>query len=481
MPTWHSGSDTNPGTGLIPAPATNIETMKHPTIFIKIAGLALLLVLGAGGCIHDDFEAPGQWNMPVGEVITVAELRAMFSGEPVRFEGDYSVYATVTMDDKNGNIYRSAYIEDGTGAVNLRLVAPGGVYQGDSIRLYLRGTTLNSYQRLLQVEDVNVDRNIFKIDVARDVSPHATTIADIRTGHLQSRLVRLDDVQFVAADTGRTFSDSERLVTENRMLEDCSGNRIIVRTSGYANFADHQVPGGKGSLVAVVSQFQNDMQLFIRDIGEVLLEGDRCPVPGDDYQLITIASLREAYAQGMMTVPGLSRIEGVVISDTEHGNHPGQNLFIMDDTGHGIVLRFSSFHDFPLGARLRVIFSSPMPMNVFNGLLQIENLPNGNAYELGPGVLPEPTVLTIQEAISQSDRYQATLVRIVNASFSGASTFAQGPTLSDATGQIPVFTHNWASFSGNAVPGGTVNVTGILSVFNQPQILIRNLNDISTP
>ena len=455
--------------------------MKHPTIFLKIAGLALLLILAGGGCIHDDFDEPANWEMPVGETMTVAELRAMFSGEPVRFDGDYSVYATVTMDDKGGNIYRSAYIEDGTGAINLRLVAPGGIYQGDSIRLYLRGTTLTSYQRLLQLEDVNVDRNIFKLEVDKSISPHPVTIADIRTGQLQSRLIRLEDVQFIAADTGKTFSDSERLITENRMLEDCSGNRIIVRTSGYAHFADKPVPGGMGSLVAVVSQFQNDMQLFIRDIGEVLLDGDRCPVPGDDYELVTIASLKEAYAQGTMTVPGLSRIEGVVISDTEHGNHPGQNLFIMDDTGHGIVLRFSSFHDFPLGTRLRAVFSSPMPMNVFNGLLQIENLPNGNAYDLGPGLLPQPTTLTVQEAVSQSDRYQSTLVHIVDASFSGASTFGQGPTLSDATGQIPVFTHGWASFSGDAVPGGTVNVTGILSVFNQPQILIRNLNDITTP
>lgn len=441
----------------------------------------MLLILAGGGCIHDDFEEPANWEMPVGEVMTVAELRAMFSGEPVRFDGDLSVYATVTMDDKAGNIYRSAYIEDGTGAINLRLVAPGGIYQGDSVRLYLRGTTLNSYQRLLQLKDVNVDRNIFKLGVDKRVAPQSVTIADIRTGQLQSRLVRLADVQFVAADTGKTFSDSERLTTENRMLEDCSGNRIIVRTSGYAKFADNPVPAGMGSLVAVVSQFQNDMQLFIRDIGEVLLDGDRCPVPGDDYELVTIAGLREAYGQGIMTVPGLSRIEGVVISDNEHGNHPGQNLFIMDDTGHGIALRFSSFHDFPLGTRLRVVFSSPMPMNVYNGLLQIENMPNGNAYDLGPGILPQPTTLTVQEAISQSDRYQSTLVRIVNATFSGASTFIQGPTLSDATGQIPVFTHSWASFSGDAVPGGTVNVTGVLSVFNQPQILIRNLNDITTP
>jgi hypothetical protein len=453
--------------------------MTHPTIDIKAILLAVLLSLVTGGCIHDEFGEPDAWDMPVGEVMTIAELRALFAGEPVRFSGDYSVYATVTMDDKSGNIYRSAFIEDKTGAINLRLVAPGGIYQGDSVRLYLKGTTLNSYQRLLQLEDVNVDRNIFKIAVGKEVEPIPATIGDIRTVQFQSRLVKLENVQFIAADTGKTFSDSERLTTENRLLEDCSGNRIIVRTSGYANFADERVPGGMGSLVAVVSQFQNDMQLFIRSMDEVNLNDDRCPVPGDDYGLITIAGLRQAYGGGNTIVPGLSRIEGVVISDNEHQNHPGQNLFLMDDSGAGIALRFSSFHDFAIGSRIRVIFSSPMPMSTFNGLLQVENIPNGNAYDLGPGILPQPVSMTIAEAISEMDRYQATLVRIRNASLSGAATFSQGPVLSDGTGQLLVFTHNWASFAGSAVPSGNIDITGILSVYNQPQILIRNLNDIA--
>ena len=453
--------------------------MTHPTIHIKSVVLAVLMALVTGGCIHDEFGEPAPWDTPVGEVITIAGLRAMFSGEPVRFQGDYSVYATVTMDDKAGNIYRSAFIQDHTGAINLRLVAPGGIYRGDSVRIHLKGTTLNSYQRLLQLEDVNVDRNVFKIAVGRDVEPASAGIADIRTAQFQSRLVRLENVQFIAADTGRTYADTERLTTENRMLEDCSGNRIIVRTSGYANFADHQVPGGMGNLVAVVSQFQNDMQLFIRSVDEVQLDGERCPVPGDDFSLVSIAALREAFGNGQVTVPGLSRIEGVVISDNEHENHPGQNLFLMDDSGAGIALRFSSFHDFPLGSRIRVIFSSPMPMGTFNGLLQIDNIPNGNAYELGPGILPQPVDLTVAEAIDQMDRYQSTLVRIRNAVLGGASTFAQGPMLSDGTGQILVFTHNWASFAGSAVPSGTLHLTGILSVYNQPQILIRNTDDIS--
>ncbi|MFO7999232.1 MAG: DUF5689 domain-containing protein [Bacteroidales bacterium] len=454
--------------------------MRSPTPTKKyILSLALVTAFFLSGCIHDDFEEPALWDIPQGEVISVSQLRSLFSGEPVRFTEDYSVFATVTMDDKSGNIYRSAYIQDETGAINLRLVAPGGLYRGDSVRLYLKGTTLSSYQRLLQLEDVNVDRNIQKIDVKKEVTPAPATISEIRTAQFQGQLVRLNNVQFMAADTGKTFADSQRLTTENRMLEDCSGNRIIVRTSGYANFADVNVPDGMGSLIAVVSQFQNDMQLLIRDMAEVQLNDERCPVPGDDYELIGIAGLRQDFNGGQTAIPGGSRIEGVVISDNAHENHPGQNLFLMDESGAGIALRFSTFHDFPLGSRIRVIFSSPMPLGLFNGLLQIGNIPIGNAYDLGPGVLPPPRDLTIEQAINQADQYQSTLVRISNATISGGPTFAQSPILSDGTGQILLFTHNWASFAENSVPSGTLRVTGILSVYNNPQILIRNLDDIN--
>lgn len=68
--------------------------------------------------------------------------------------------------------------------------------------------------------------------------------------------------------------------TINRNLTDCSTS-VLVRTSGYANFAGQQFPGN-GSFIGVVGQFNSDMQLFIRNVNEVQLFNieDRCePLP----------------------------------------------------------------------------------------------------------------------------------------------------------------------------------------------------------
>ncbi len=231
------------------------------------------------GCIHDDFDEPDMEEVPVGTVMSIAELRAMET--PHTFEGDYSVYGTVTMDDKSGNIYRSAFVQDEEAAINLRLQAPGGIYEGDSVRIYLRHTELSTYQGMLQLDNVNVDQHIIKQETGVEVEPTPVSIADINSS-MQAHLVEMQDVQFIDEHVGLPFADEDELQALNRTLEDCHGDTIIVRTSGYANFASELTPEGNGTLIAVVTEHRGTMQLYIRHFHEVNLDGERCDPDDDD-------------------------------------------------------------------------------------------------------------------------------------------------------------------------------------------------------
>lgn len=437
-----------------------------------------LLAMVLSACIHSDFEEPGQWYFPDGQVVTIEQLRNMYQGEAITFDGDYSVYATVTMDDKSGNIYRNAYIQDHTAGINLRLVAPGAIYTGDSVKVYLKGTTLSSFQRMMQIDNVNVDRNIYKLAVKREVSPRELSIPAVLSGNFQGQLISIDQVQFQVAEVGQPFADKQRLQAIDRILEDCEGNSVVVRTSGYASFADHSVPNGSGSLTAIAAQYGNTVQLYIRDINEVQMTSDRCAIPGSEYSLIPIKTLRENYASNNVVIPANTRIEGIVISDRQNENMPGQNMVISDDSGAGITIRFAGFHEFNLGTRVRIVVASPMPMSQFNGLLQLDNVPTGNAYNLGHGTLPTPASLTIAQALAQIDNYESTLVTFQGVTIEGGTTFSGNRTIRDHTGQIALFTSNRASFANAPIPDGAVTITGILSTFNSPQLLLRNLGDI---
>ncbi len=229
-------------------------------------------------CKKREFDVPPIKTLPTGNIINIADLKARFNdstGAPVRFTDDLSVYGIVTMDDKSGNIYKAAYVQDRSGAINLRLLSSGGLYVGDSVRIYLKGTVLSRYNGMLQLDSVDVDNNVIKQKSGVNFEPEVVTVDQI-TAAMQSRLIKLENVQFSCSDIGKTYANSVTQASENRYLTDCNGNSIIVRTSGYASFAGQTLPSGGGSVVAVVGVFNSDIQLFIRSIGEVKMDGPRC-------------------------------------------------------------------------------------------------------------------------------------------------------------------------------------------------------------
>jgi len=250
--------------------------MKSISHFFLSAALISLVALP--GCKRE-YDAPPARILPVGQILTIQELRDLYVGQPITFTEDYSVYGVVTADEGNGNLYRSIYVQDGDAAINLRLQNPGGLYQGDSVRIYLPGTILSVFSGMMQLDNVNVDENIIK--QATQVSFPATTLSINQiTPDVQGQLIRLENVEFVASELGTTYADALNQNTENRTLTDCDGNTILVRSSGFANFAALEIPEGNGSFVAIVGQFNDDMQLYIRNLNEVQLSGERCTEGG---------------------------------------------------------------------------------------------------------------------------------------------------------------------------------------------------------
>lgn len=259
--------------------------MQSITPAQRTALLALPLFLAlAMGC-KKEFDTPPVRSLPAGSVVTIAQLKAMYQGTPVHFSDTAgavnTLYAVVTADEQNGNLYKNLFIQDHTGAMAIRLLSSGGLYQGDSIRIYLPGTVLSPYNGLMQLDSLNVDNNVVKQATNVYVAPTVTTIAALMTGAglggaLQSKLITLSGVEFADSTGNLTYADPVTQTTINRNLEDCNGNTTIVRSSGYANFAGQHLPTGKGTFTGIASWFGTAPQLYIRDINEVQLNGPRC-------------------------------------------------------------------------------------------------------------------------------------------------------------------------------------------------------------
>ncbi len=253
---------------------------------IKFTLISAATAFIAASCVKKEFDAPPAQTIPVGHLLTLQDLRDTFDavGAPIRFDADFSIYANVTMDDQNGNIYKNAYVQDPTGAIVLRTLFSGGLYQGDSVRIALKGTTLSMYNGMLQLDSVDVDKNIIKQATGKNITPQNVTLEDLLAGDFQAKLVRITDVEFSGSDLNSTYANAVTQQTMNRTLVDCDDNQALVRTSGYADFAGDLVAQGSGSLVAIVGEFNGEKQLYIRSPEEINMNGTRCtPNPFESY------------------------------------------------------------------------------------------------------------------------------------------------------------------------------------------------------
>lgn len=230
-------------------------------------------------CEENDFDTPPIKTIDPNAILTISNLRTLCpGGSTFTFTGDTSVYAVVTMDESTGNIYKQLYVQDAEQAVELRLTASSRIQQGDSIRVNLKGSTLMYYNNQFQVDNLDI-ANLVVQEPGHNKEPMVVTIQQLLSSNFstlyQSKLVKIENVQFLDTELGRTFADAVNQLTLNREIEDMSGYKIIVRTSGFSSFANTLVPEGSGSIIAIATQFGNTRQLIVRRVSELQMDGER--------------------------------------------------------------------------------------------------------------------------------------------------------------------------------------------------------------
>lgn len=259
-----------------------------------------LLVLPA--CVDNNETPPPEVNFIPGEMVTVDKVKSLYAAElakawqqrvPVLIGNDWAVTGIITASDKkDGNLYKEAFIQDGTTGLRMLFDATSGLYTGDSVIVNVKGLYLGDYGNFIQLGSVpytdesgnrrvsgfNMDSQVMKIATGKTTFPQAATIKQVKSASWLGKLVKLDNVEFDDTETGKTWADglADPPASANRILTDCSGNTLIVRTSGYASFANEILPAGKGSLTGIVTVFNSDYQIVVRDHSEVQLSSDRC-------------------------------------------------------------------------------------------------------------------------------------------------------------------------------------------------------------
>lgn len=247
-----------------------------------------------------EFPSGNEWT--VGQILdTLANGSFIFDKESDR---NATVKGYVIADESGGNVYRTLYLRGTDGrciAIYRKGASDGGsdafnVKVGDYIGYALYGSVISEYSKLPQIQvqehDVNDLIVIYERGCYDKVQPVSTTISRIEAGEHLCDLVRLDNVQFETYE-GLTYADGTS--NTNRSLVSCSGESIIVRTSGYASFASALLPSGKGNLFSIVSVYNTTWQLLVRTLADVNLVQSRCGEGGEVMELPYIQSFSSSF------------------------------------------------------------------------------------------------------------------------------------------------------------------------------------------
>ncbi|MBN8683239.1 MAG: hypothetical protein J0L99_11305 [Chitinophagales bacterium] len=472
-----------------------MKMLRNFSLLLSLLSLTLLW----SACIKTEFDEP-----PVGGVVveltpnkTIKALKALHltPGGFDRITDDIIIGGEVVMDDRSGNYYKTIVIQDETGGIEVKFndASLYGSYPvGRKIYIRCQDLLLTDYNGLTQLigstveqggvlEDVGITEAQARLKVvggAYSTSPVAPKVVNITSinADMISTYIRLEDVQFITADTGKTWADPVTQFSLNRTIEDCDKRQLVIRTSGFADFAGQKTPGKNGAIEGVLGVFGSTYQLFIRNADAAAgMTADRCASTGQG-TVVDISSIRAGFSGTTTVVPSGKKIRGIVISDRAGNNLNNRNIYLQDGTA-GIVVRFSAAHSYNLGDEIEVNVSG-QELSEFNGLMQVNNVPLANSLGLAAGKSVTPRVVTVAQLNANFNAWESTLVQIENASITGGTTLSGSRTVNDGSGSITMFTQTTATFSGNPVPANAVKVTAIVSDFNGKQIILRNASDI---
>ncbi|MDE3124559.1 MAG: hypothetical protein KGK14_03525, partial [Bacteroidota bacterium] len=359
-----------------------------------------------------------------------------------------------------------------------------GLYLGDYGGVIQIGAGIDnsdpSNPTLIPIPSALFDKYILKGSFNNEVKPKFVSINALTASlqdTLQSTLIQLSDVEFATNELNKTFADAIGKQSANLTIKNCLGNSIILRTSGYADFASFKIPSNNGYIIAVFSVFGATKQILIRDTSDVQFFKPRCE--NAISTKISIAAVRNNYSGYPFIYTANKFMHGIIISDANNGNIPDNEMVIQEDANaSGIRIRFNSVHHFKLGDSVALQLNQSM-LTKEDGVLYVTNIDTSAIVKLAESKKIVPRVVTIQQLHNNINNWESTLVQLNYPMLIGNS-WNQPVQLSNGSESIYLFNYPSASYYLSSTPSLPIHkLTGILSLQQSVAvILLRSLNDI---
>lgn len=279
---------------------------------LQFATLTLFLTLFLSSCIKDDFDAPDTACLDQGQsitnIISIADLKSGYNNSTIDI--DAYVKAVVTASDQSGNIYKEFYVQDATGALAVSVDVTNAYTKfpvGRTVYLKLNGLYLLNGDLgygidgsfVARIPALFIDDFIVRGACVTPIEPLLVSLDNLSSVEVGT-LVKIEGVEFEDGLDGVTYANAVTQQSENRYIQDCDNNSIIVRNSGFADFAGELLPAGNGTIIGVYAPFGSTPQLLIRDPNDCDMPNTRCDGSNPNQNII----LSKNFEDGSMVSGG---------------------------------------------------------------------------------------------------------------------------------------------------------------------------------
>lgn len=466
--------------------------MKRSTQILRSAILLMLTAFVFTSCVKKEYDDISTANVDpaITATHTIKQFQALATGAvPKLIDTDVIIAGIVVGDDASGNIYKQIILQQDSSGVSVQVdvtnfntdypigrrvfVKCKGLYLANDGGNFTIGV-LNA-GTIGRIPAGLITQYLVKGMWGLSVTPleYALDASNIPT----NTLVKFNNVEFQPGDYGVAYAAVSPGI---RNIVSCStgSTSLEVYSSTYSTFAFTPTPTGNGSITGVYTVYAGSGELQIRDLYDVKMDSIRCNGSTGQITQMPIDSLRllDPGAGNTATAPVDRKIKGVVISSYATNMITSKNLYIQDGTA-AIQVRFTANNTFAVGTEIEINISDA-EISTFSGVLQLNNVPNGNASAVGTGSIT-PRTTTVADINANYDTWEGQLVTITGATITGSGIYSGNNTITDATGTITLFTSSFATFAAAAYPTGTVSITGILTEYNgTKEILIRDVTDV---
>lgn len=205
--------------------------------------------------------------------ISIADLKALYTGTDVVLDGTKKMIGVVTSDIVGGNSTSLKNLivtnEDNSAGIAIRFSdANNDFAMGDQLEIKLEGK-LTAYGQAAQIE-IKKEGNTSKMGT-KTITPIVTTVEALNSNYnaLEFCVVTVQGKITPEAGKANTFGNSGSHQS-NILTSNVSDENVVVFVARYANFIDDEIPSNTVAVTGVLQRFNATKQLIVRNINDIV-------------------------------------------------------------------------------------------------------------------------------------------------------------------------------------------------------------------